>query len=137
MSSLVKGIDVVWMATAVAISAFGMAVHTVREFGYSGLFAFGTGVIPVTTIQVLLFLAWWLLPNRKSGTVLALAVTGIFQFAGGAIISVLPLPFLPFEPEQTVSHYLSHVFLGIAQIPLIVIPLRLGKGTRVSTESRS
>jgi len=53
-----------------------------------------------------------------------LAATGLVQLIGGAILSVLPLPFLPFAPAQTVDHYLSHVILGITQIPLVVIPLR-------------
>jgi hypothetical protein len=59
-------------------------------------------------------------------------VTAVFQLVGGAVISVLPLPFLPFIPEQTLEHYLSHVFLGITQIPLIVIPLKLRKRKQVS-----
>jgi hypothetical protein len=122
--------DAVWLALAVALSALGMAVHTVREFGYSGLASPGTGMIPVVSIQVLLFLVWWLAPSARAGTATALAVTGIFQLVGGAIISVLPLGFLPFAPAQTVDHYLSHVVLGIAQIPLIVIPLRLPRAPR-------
>src|SRR2546427_4733120 len=32
---------------------------------------------------------------------------------------------LPFAPAQTVDHYLSHVILGITQIPIVVIPLKL------------
>ena len=60
--------------------------------------------------------------------VLAVAQAQTFVVAGrivgGAVLSVLPLPFLPFEPEQSVSHYLSHVVLGIAQVPLIVVPLK-------------
>lgn len=103
---------------AVVLSALGMAVHTVREFGYAGLFSLGTGMIPVVTVQALLFVVWWLAPNGKSATAMALTVTAIFQLVGGAIISVLPLPFLPFEPAQTMDYYLSHLFLGITQIPL-------------------
>lgn len=117
---------VVWMVAAVALSAFGMAFHTVREFGYLGLLSLGTGMIPVVGVQFFLLVVWWLSPGARSGVGRALAVTGMFQLVGGAIISVLPLPFLPFEPEQSVGHYLSHLILGIAQIPLIVVPLRRG-----------
>jgi hypothetical protein len=109
-----------------------MAVHTVREFGYSGLFSLGTGMIPVVAVQTVLFIVWGLVPSRRSAMTLALVVTAIFQLVGGAIISVLPLSFLPFIPEQTLEHYLSHVFLGITQIPLIVIPLELRKRRQVS-----
>jgi hypothetical protein len=74
-----------WMgATAVGLSALGLVVHTVREFGYARL--------------------------------------------GGAILSILPLPFLPFVPEQTVSHYVSHVIFGITQIPLILVMLKARMG---------
>jgi hypothetical protein len=103
-----------------------MAYHTVREFGYSGLWSIGTGMIPVVGVQLVLFLFWWLAPRTRAVTGRALVVTGIFQLVGGAIISVLPLPFLPFEPEQSVSHYLAHVVLGLAQLPLILMPARLG-----------
>ena len=114
----------IWLAIAVVVSVFGMAVHTVREFGYSGLFDFATGFIPVVTVQLLLFIVWWLVPAARSAAAIALVATAVLQLVGGAIISVLPLPFLPFVPEQTIGHYLSHLFLGITQVPLLVVPLR-------------
>jgi hypothetical protein len=119
------------MVLAVGLSAVGMGLHTVREFGYEGLWALGTGFVPVVGIQLLLLLAWGLRPNGNSTIALALAVTGIIQLVGGAIISVLPLPFLSFEPAQTVEHYLSHFFYGITQIPLIVIPLKWRKNISI------
>ena len=128
---------VVWMAVAVGVSAIGMAFHTVREFGYSGLISPGTGMIPVVSIQGILFLAWWLRPTARFVLGRALAVTGVFQLLGGAIISVLPLPFLPFQPEQSMGHYLSHLFLGITQVPLIVIPLRSSPSSRVFMRGRT
>ncbi len=116
--------EVGWMAAAVGLSALGMAFHTVREFDWPGLWSPGTGMIPVVGVQVLLFVVWWLSPGVRTGLGRALAATGVFQLVGGAIISVLPLSFLPFLPEQSVGHYVSHLVLGLAQIPLIVIPLR-------------
>jgi hypothetical protein len=113
------------MAAAIACSALGMAVHTVTEFGYSGLWALDTGMLPVVGVQVLLFLAWWRAPGARPVAARALVVTAVLQLVGGAIISVLPLPILPFQPEQSVGHYLSHLFLGIAQLPLLVLPRRL------------
>jgi hypothetical protein len=111
------------MAIAVAISALGMGVHTVREFGWAGLWDPASGMIPVVGVQLLLLLRWWLRPAARRGTAIILLATAIFQLVGGAIISVLPLPILPFEPEQSVEHYLSHLFLGVAQLPLIIVPL--------------
>jgi len=108
---------------AVGCSALGMAFHTIREFGYSGLWSLGTGMIPVVGVQITLFVVWWLSPRARTRAGIALVLTGVLQLIGGAILSVLPLSFLPFMPEQSLSHYLSHVVLGIAQIPLIVVPL--------------
>lgn len=112
------------LPAAVALSALGMAVHTVREFGWTGLVVPATGLIPVVAIQLAL-LAWAMLPKRRSGTAVRwLMYTGIVQLLGGAIFSVLPLPILPFVPEQSLDHYVSHAVYGIAQLPLIVVALR-------------
>jgi hypothetical protein len=101
-----------------------MGVHTVREFGWSGLWDPTTGMIPVVGVQLLLLLGWWLRPDARRAAAIALLATAIFQLVGGAILSVLPLPILPFQPEQSLHHYLSHAILGAAQVPLIVVPLR-------------
>lgn len=37
---------------------------------------------------------------------------------GGRVATVLPLPVLPFFPEQSPSHYLAHVVHVIGQVPL-------------------
>jgi hypothetical protein len=101
-----------------------MAVHTISEFGSAGLWSLDTGMIPVAGVQILLFLIWWRAPRARQVAARALAATAVLQLVGGAIISVLPLPILPFQPEQSVGHYLSHLALGLAQVPLVVVPLR-------------
>lgn len=112
------------MPAAVLASALGMAVHTVREFGWTGLFAPATGLIPVVAIQLAL-LAWAMLGKPPSGTAVRwLMYTGIVQLLGGAIFSLLPLPILPFVPEQSLDHYVSHAVYGIAQLPLIMVAFR-------------
>jgi len=45
---------------------------------------------------------------------------GWLHLVGGAVLSVLPLPILPFRPAQTVYHYAFHVLYGAAQIPLLI-----------------
>ena len=125
------------MAAAVGCSAVGMAFHTVREFGYSGLWSLDTGMLPVVAVQIFLFAVWWLSPRARTGAGIALVLTGVLQLIGGAIISVLPLSFLPFVPEQSLSHYLSHVVLGITQIPLIVVPLIGVRCQRIASQNRS
>lgn len=114
--------QVAWMAFATAISLFGMAVHTVREFGLTGLWVPSTGMLPLAALQLGL-LTWWVVALRR-GAAIALAGTALVQLVGGAILSVLPLPFLPFEPDQSIQHYLSHLVFGIAQLPLLVLPLQ-------------
>lgn len=115
---------------AVALSVLGMALHTVREFGYPALLAPSSGFAPVVFVQLALLLFWWRTQRRKAQAALCLAVTGAFQLVGGAIISVLPLPFLPFVPEQSIAHYLTHVILGLTQLPLIVTGMRLARAER-------
>ena len=116
------GNGALWLSIAVGLSVLGMAVHTVTEFGYSGLLDPRTGMVPFVTVQASLLVLWWIRPSARSGASLALLATALLQLIGGAVLSILPLPFLPFAPDQTVSHYLSHIVLGITQIPLIVIP---------------
>lgn len=108
------------VGSAIALSVFGAAVHTVREFGVAALLAPSSGFLPVVLVQALLFLLWW--RSRRRGTLVALALSAALQLVGGAFLSVLPLPILPFEPEQTVAHYLSHVVFGVCQVPLALLP---------------
>lgn len=107
------------LGIAVAIALLGMAIHTVVEFGIAGLWAFETAMIPWAILQGILWLVWWRQPGARRAAAMALFATALVQLIGGAIVSVLPLPILPFEPEQSLRHYLSHVALGIAQVPLL------------------
>jgi len=125
------------MGASVALSILGMAFHTVREFGLPGLVSPATGMLPVASIQLMFFAGWLLSPGARSALELALAGSAIFHLLGGAVISVLPLPFLPFQPEQSLPHYLSHLVLGLTQLPLLVIPLRLRAARSRSADSQS
>ncbi|HRJ44162.1 MAG: hypothetical protein KJZ86_06525 [Caldilineaceae bacterium] len=40
------------------------------------------------------------------------------------MISVLPLALLPFDPEQSLGHYGSHILYFLAQLPLIWVMTR-------------
>jgi hypothetical protein len=123
--SVVDRAPLLWLGSAVACSGLGLAVHTVREFGVPWLFAWETGLAPFIFVQVVIFVLWWHRRSLRPTLDVLLAAAGVVQLIGGAILSILPLPFLPFAPAQTIDHYLTHVILGITQIPLIVIPLNL------------
>jgi hypothetical protein len=111
------------LIVAVIVSALGLAFHTVREFGWPALLNPASGMIPVLSVQVALLVAW-LRAGRQRTLTKALLATGLIELVGGAIISVLPLPILPYVPDQSVQHYISHVGYGIAQLPLIGVTSR-------------
>lgn len=119
MSTYRKNTMTLWMGAAVVVSAVGLAIHNVREFGAAALGALSTGFIPMLGISVLLFVAWWLIPGGQKVGSIGLLVIGLLHLIGGAILSVLPLGFLPFVPEQSAPHYLSHGIYGVTQLPLI------------------
>ncbi|MDX1600624.1 MAG: hypothetical protein R3191_03815 [Anaerolineales bacterium] len=107
------------LGMAVLLSLVGVVGHNALEFGWRGLLAADTGTVPVVLVQAAVFFAWWKLPSFRSWALGLLGVLALLHVAGGAVISVLPLAALPFEPEQSVSHYLSHVIYGLAQLPLL------------------
>lgn len=93
----------------------GMFVHNLAELPGHG-FLSPESVIPFLITAVLV--AGWFSPFRRAATI-ALLVWGLLHFVGGGVLSVLPLPFLPFAPEQTLSHYLFHGIYALAQLPLV------------------
>jgi hypothetical protein len=107
------------MGAAVIVSAVGLAIHNAREFGPAALGDLSTGFIPILGISIILFLLWWLVRGGQKVGAIGLLVIGLLHLIGGAILSVLPLGFLPFVPEQSAAHYLSRVIYGVTQLPLI------------------
>jgi hypothetical protein len=112
-----------WMAAGVALSLVGLVVHNWREFGLAGVLALENGVIPMVMLALGALGVWWVLPGGQRFGAIVLVALGLLHLIGGAVISVLPLGFLPFEPEQSVSHYVSHVFYGVTQLPMIALAL--------------
>jgi hypothetical protein len=86
---------VVVAATAVAWSGF--FVHNVAEFGDQ------TVLTPDTFLPTWVWIAasvLWLVPATRTAGAWILLAWAVINLTGGAI-SVLPVSFLPFEPEQT------------------------------------
>jgi hypothetical protein len=101
----------------------GFAVHNTFEFG-AGTFRTPDTLGPTA---VWVALGAWAVWGGRLGRA-ALLVWTLLNAVGGAL-SVLPLPFLPFRPQQTMSHYLVHGVYLATQIPLVVTLVRSLRGS--------
>ena len=124
------------LPAGVSLSAAGMAIHTIREFGPAGLLNPATGFVTFVALQLALYITHTLVPSTRRATSIALFATAILQLFGGAIVTVLPLPFLPFTPDQSLHHYLSHALYGALQIPLLIASRRAA-ASRPAARSRT
>ena len=112
------------VAALTLVSWFGMIVHDRISFPDLSLLA--PEVVLPTLVSAALFAAWWAWPGRLSfGFLLGWT---LLHFAVGGLLSVLPWPFLPFVPEQTLQHYIAHLLYAACQVPLLVVLLRLRPG---------
>jgi hypothetical protein len=109
---------------ALAVAWLGLWMHELYRVP-SMLGLTPDGSLPLLAIAIALP-AWWLLAAHKRAASLALLVYGLINGVGG-FLSVLPLPFLPFVPEQTAEHYLVHMIYALCQIPLIIVALSRSK----------
>jgi hypothetical protein len=111
---------------AIAVAWLGLWAHEL----YRVPSAFGLtvdGSLPLLAIAVAL-LAWRLLAAHMRAPAVALLVYALINFVG-RILSVLPLPFLPFVPEQTADHYLIHAMYAVCQIPMIAMAFSSSKSS--------
>ncbi len=113
------------LATGAAVSLLGLATHNTLEFGAASLLDPATGFMPMLVAYGALVVLILRAPALRLTALIALAGLALLNLVGGAVLSVLPLGFLPFEPEQSLGHYLSHVLYGITQLPLIWVALKL------------
>ena len=112
------------VAALTALSWFGMIVHD--RISLPDLSLLDPQVVLPSLVFVALFLAWWAWPGRLSFGLLF--GWTLLHFAVGGILSVLPLPFLPFVPEQTLRHYVAHALYAAFQVPLLIVLFRLRPG---------
>ena len=115
-----------WVAPFTLLSCLGEAIHNRADLPQISLLS-PEYTIPAL-ISLVLVLGLWVSPWTKVMR-LALLSWAWINLLGGGILSVLPFPFLPFSPEQTVFHYSMHVVYIVTQIPLIVVLLQLAKTT--------
>ncbi len=120
------------VAAGVLLAWLGLVVHNISEFPLMAL------TRPEYTIPslawLLIFLAWLLLPNHDFSVKLLLGWSAISL--AGAIVTVLPLPFLPFRPEQSVSHYRVHAVYAATQLPVLWSMWREGQGRHDRRDAR-
>ena len=108
---------VVLVVGATALAWAGLFVHNVADLPGQSILS-PESLYP--TLLTLTLLVLWLVPaTRTVGTWLLLAWTALNLVGGG--LSVLPLPFLPFSPEQSPTHYAFHGLYALTQIPLLWI----------------
>jgi hypothetical protein len=114
-----------------AISWLGFLVHNVADLPGQTLLSPETLWPSLITAALLVVHAAG--PRRVAGT--GLLIWATLNLVGGAL-TVLPLPVLPFEPEQSLRHYSFHVLYVATQIPLIVVSFRLARGRSQPGQSR-
>lgn len=113
------------VAALTAVSWIGLYAHNAIEFPELPLWRPENA--GVAAVAAALFLLWFRFPGRFAHA--ALLGWGLFHLVGGALLSILPLGFLPFVPEQTLTHYVAHLVYGLAQLPLVGT-LAVGIGRR-------
>lgn len=109
------------------MSIVGAVIHNVAEFGWSRIASPDTYIS--NGILAILLVAW--LAFRRRWLLVVLCVLGSLVLVG-TLLTVLPLPVLPFYPDQSAQHYLVHGVAGLLQLPLPVISLlmlRIWKGS--------
>jgi hypothetical protein len=115
-----------WVSGGLALSTFGGWYHNIQEFPGMRLWA---PEMLMTIVPALGLLVWWWM--RPGATlVLVTAVWALLNLIVGAFLTVLPLPVLPFQPEQTAEHYQSHLIYAVTQVPLLVVLAWLGGRVR-------
>jgi hypothetical protein len=67
----------------------------------------------------LLLAAGWLTPARRAVGWLLLG-WGWLHLIGGGLLSVLPVPVWPYQPEQSLRHYAFHALYAVLQLPLLI-----------------
>ncbi|GAB3931182.1 hypothetical protein GCM10029976_034590 [Kribbella albertanoniae] len=104
---------------AIAVAWLGFVLHNVADLPGQTLLSAETlypSLVYVALIGVLRWSAW------------PLFGWAVLNGVGGGLLSVLPLPFLPFDPVQTFHHYSFHVIYTATQIPLAVLAFRRARG---------
>jgi hypothetical protein len=102
------------VAPALTTAWLGLFFHDLWEFGRPAI----ENSVAMGVIAVLLFTLWRRLEEHRRAIAILMLVYATISLIG-ALTSVLPLELWPFEPEQSLKHYVSHVIWALAGLPLI------------------
>lgn len=102
---------------ALAVSWVTMLAHNLYELPLAVGDLENSGPLVVALV---LFVAYW---RRGGSRAVQWALLGwaLLNLAIGGVVTVLPLAVLPFDPEQSLSHYLAHVVYAVGQVPLVLV----------------
>jgi hypothetical protein len=119
----VRPVSRLTMCATLAISWGSMLAHNLYELPLGPLDLENTGPL---LVAVGLGAAYTARPGSFPVASMAFA-WGVLNLVVGGIVTVLPLPFLPFAPEQSLSHYAAHVVYTLGQVPLVVVSYRAAR----------
>jgi hypothetical protein len=102
------------VAFPISLAWLGILFHDLQEFGRPAI----ENSIVMGVIAILLFWLWRRLPERRGAIAIVLLGYAIISLVG-AVTSVFPLSIWPFDPEQSLEHYLSHTIWTISALPLV------------------
>ncbi|MCQ2000373.1 hypothetical protein [Arthrobacter zhaoxinii] len=104
-----------WLPALAVLSWLGLLVHNLADLPGQTLLS-PESFLPLVLLLALLVL--WFTP-RRLWAAWGMLVWGVLNLIG-AVFSVLPLPVLPFDPEQSARHYAFHALYGVTQLPLLI-----------------
>jgi hypothetical protein len=105
------------IGAAVVLAWLGMYIHNRADL--PGLTLWSPENAGPAAVWIVCFAIWWRFA-RAPWAAMPLAAWGALNLVGG-FLSVLPLPFLPFAPEQSLRHYGFHLLYAAAQVPLLAL----------------
>jgi len=105
------------MAIAFVVSWVAMLAHNLSELPLTPVDIENSGPL---LVDLALLAAYW---RRPTSRVVQVAILGwaLLNLVIGGMVSVLPLPVLPFVPEQSWSHYVAHLVYTVGQVPLVLV----------------
>ncbi len=118
---------------AAVVSWLGLFLHNVADLPGHTPSAPESAVPALITVALL---AAWLAARGRSTPRRLVLAWGWLHLVRGAL-SVLPLPLLPYVPDQSPRHYAAHALYAAAQLPLVLAFSARRGPPRAGTDPRS